>query len=92
MKLKCDAHDRRVLTVPNSPSFLHRTGDMSKCDSKTASLTDRVSHIKRTFRIMRHLSIPNLFALGPAGVDKQSGPHNNDPDGINLKRYTRPQE
>lgn len=31
MKLKCTKHDRRVITGKNG--FLHRTGDMSPCDS-----------------------------------------------------------
>lgn len=39
MKLKCDAHDRRVLVLDGK--FAHRTGDMSKCDSKTATIGDR---------------------------------------------------
>lgn len=36
MKLKCHKHDRRVLT--GKDSFLHRTGDMSKCDSPVAQI------------------------------------------------------
>ena len=48
---------------------------MSKCDSKTASLTDNTSHITRTFRVMKHVSIPNLFALGPVGCNKEPRPH-----------------
>lgn len=71
MKLKCDKHGRRVLSVSSSPSFLHRTGDMSKCDSKTASLTDNTSRTKRTFRVMKHVAIPNLHALGPVSTNKE---------------------
>lgn len=51
MKLKCVQHNRRVLTVPNSTSFLHRTGDLSKCDSKTAVLRDNTSKTTRQFAI-----------------------------------------
>lgn len=36
MKLKCDKHNRRVLTGKNG--FLHRTGDMSPCDSMSATI------------------------------------------------------
>lgn len=44
MKLKCDKHQRRV--VSGFSSFLHRTGDGSKCDSKTATIGDKqVEHI-----------------------------------------------
>ena len=68
MKLKCDKHDRRVLSVETSPSFLHRTGDMSKCDSKTASLVDTTSHIKRSFHIV-------LGKLVQFECDKAQRPH-----------------
>jgi hypothetical protein len=51
MKLKCVQHDRRVLTVPGSSNFLHRTGDMSKCESKTAVLRDNTAHTTRQFAI-----------------------------------------
>jgi hypothetical protein len=71
MKLKCDAHGRRVLSVSTSPCFLHRTGDKSVCDSKTASLTDARSKTKRTFVIVAHKHIPNLFALGPHSTNKE---------------------
>jgi hypothetical protein len=43
MKLKCDAHNRRVLS--GRSSWLHRTGDMSVCDSKTATIRDEVFKI-----------------------------------------------
>lgn len=36
MKLKCVAHDRRVMTV--NGHFEHRTGDMSKCETDRAYL------------------------------------------------------
>lgn len=52
MKLKCDAHGRRVLAVPGGSSFLHRTGDMSDCNSKVAVMQDNTSHITRTFHIV----------------------------------------
>jgi hypothetical protein len=39
VKLKCDTHNRRVLTLNNK--FAHRTGDLSKCDSPTATIGDR---------------------------------------------------
>lgn len=51
MKLKCEKHGRRVLSVSGSNSFLHRTGDMSKCDSKTAVLRDNTSRTTRKFAI-----------------------------------------
>lgn len=75
MKLKCEKHNRRVLSISNSPSLLHRTGDMSKCDSPTAVMVDNTSHITRTYRVMKHVSIPNLHALGPVGCNKESRPH-----------------
>jgi hypothetical protein len=34
MKLKCDKHNRRVLTT--SRGFEHRTGDLSVCDGNSA--------------------------------------------------------
>lgn len=68
MKLKCATHDRRVLTVPGVPSFLHRTGDMSKCDSKVAVMQDNTSHITRTFHIV-------LDKLVEFACDKKSRPH-----------------
>lgn len=36
MKLKCEEHNRRVVAVKDQ--FIHRTGDGSKCASKTARL------------------------------------------------------
>lgn len=81
MKLKCERHDRRVLS--GKTSFLHRTGDMSPCDSKTAILRDNVSKTTRTF-ILNGLG--GLLALA---TNKEPHPVS---DGINLKRYTRPQE
>lgn len=49
MKLKCDTHGRRVLAVTTSDKFLHRTGDMSVCDSQTATLRDNISRTSRVF-------------------------------------------
>lgn len=49
MKLKCDKHNRRVLS--GSTSFLHRTGDMSPCDGKTAVMTDNTLNTTRTYKI-----------------------------------------
>lgn len=39
MNLKCDAHQRRI--VATNHSFLHKTGDCSVCDSRTATIGDR---------------------------------------------------
>lgn len=72
MKLKCEKHDRRVLTVSSSPNFLHRTGDMSVCDSKYAVLRDNVSKTTRKFAVFAHKHIPNLYALGPISTDKEA--------------------
>lgn len=72
MKLKCDTHGRRVLSVSTSPHFLHRNGDMSRCDSKTATLQDNISKTTRKFVVMRHLALPNLFAIGPHSTNKES--------------------
>jgi hypothetical protein len=49
MKLKCDKHNRRVLTVGDH--FAHRTGDMSTCDSKSASMRDNRLKTTRTYTI-----------------------------------------
>lgn len=70
MKLKCDKHNRRVLSVSNSPSFLHRTGDKSECDSQRASLIDNVSKTTRSFVIMADKDDPNNFSLVSIGVNK----------------------
>lgn len=51
MKLKCDTHGRRVLAVSTSDKFLHRTGDMSVCDSQTATLRDNISRTSRVFAV-----------------------------------------
>jgi hypothetical protein len=50
MKLKCDQHGRRVLTIGDH--FVHRTGDMSKCDSKSAVLVDNRSHTTRSYSVL----------------------------------------
>lgn len=68
MKLKCDKHERRVLSIPGSPSFHHRTGDMSTCDSKIAVLKDTTSHITRTYHIV-------LGKLVQFDCNKESRPH-----------------
>lgn len=39
-KLKCVKHDRRILAT--ATSFLHKTGDCSPCDSKTATIHDMI--------------------------------------------------
>jgi len=44
MKLKCDQHDRRVLS--GQSGFLHRTGDQSKCTSTSATIGTRTYAIK----------------------------------------------
>lgn len=49
MKLKCDQHNRRVMSGPSS--FLHRTGDQSKCESATASMRDTRSRTTRTYAL-----------------------------------------
>ncbi len=83
MKLKCDKHDRRVLTVPGGSSFLHRTGDMSKCNSKVAVMQDNTSHITRAYKIVDGV-------LRETSCDKKSRPHTKRDDKIDLTRYTRP--
>lgn len=52
MKLKCDAHGRRVLSIDTDGAnarFVHRTGDNSDCGSKTASMRDNTNRTTRTF-------------------------------------------
>lgn len=71
MKLKCDRHGRRVLSLPNSSSFHHRTGDMSKCDSQRASLVDNTSKTKRSFVVMAEKDDPKTFSLVSIGVNKE---------------------
>lgn len=68
MKLKCEKHNRRVLSVPTSTQLLHRTGDMSKCDSTRAVMVDNVSHTTRHFAIVRG-------ELIPTGTNKKPRPH-----------------
>jgi hypothetical protein len=70
MKLKCDKHARRVLSIPGSPALHHRTGDMSKCDGKTAVMVDNTSHITRSFHIV-------LGKLVQFECNKESRPHTN---------------
>jgi hypothetical protein len=60
VKLKCVQHDRRVLTIPGGKKFLHRTGDLSKCDSKTAVLRDNTSRTTRQFAIRNGELVPTL--------------------------------
>jgi hypothetical protein len=71
MKLKCDKHKRRVLSVPTSRHFLHRTGDMSKCDSQRASLVDNTSKTTRSFVIMADKDDPSVFSLASIGCNKE---------------------
>lgn len=71
MKLTCDRHGRRVLSLPNSPSFHHRTGDMSKCDSQRASLVDNTSKTTRSFVVMADKDVPSDFTLVSIGVNKE---------------------
>lgn len=40
MKLKCDKHNRRVVTV--NDKFVHRNGYGDVCESPTATIGDRV--------------------------------------------------
>lgn len=40
MKLKCQSHNRRVMTTGNG--FLHFTGDNSACDSRIANIGQSV--------------------------------------------------
>lgn len=91
MKLKCDRHGRRVLSLPNSSSFHHRTGDMSKCDSQRASLVDGVSKTTRSFVVMADKNDPSVFSLDSVGVNKEPNRYDVS-DKIDLKRYTRQQE
>lgn len=37
MKLKCDRHDRRVMILDNG-KWVHRTGDLSDCNSTSATI------------------------------------------------------
>jgi hypothetical protein len=91
VKLKCDKHGRRVLSVSNSPSFLHRTGDMSQCDSQRASLVDSVSKTTRSYVVMAFKHDPSLFSLHGIGINKEPNRYDIE-DRIDLTRYTRPQE
>lgn len=91
MKLKCDRHGRRVMSLPNSSSFHHRTGDMSKCDSQRASLVDSVSKTTRSFVVMADKNDPKVFSLVGIGVNKEPNRYDVQ-DKIDLTRYTRPQE
>jgi hypothetical protein len=38
MKLKCVKHDRRVMILDNGEQWVHRTGDLSDCDSLNAKI------------------------------------------------------
>lgn len=67
MKLKCDLHDRRV--VSGKSSFLHRTGDLSACNSPLAVMIDRTSHITRGF------VLDGKGGLTQTSCDKQQRPH-----------------
>ena len=60
MKLKCDQHGRRVLTIPGSTIFRHRTGDQSKCNSESAVMVDNRSRTTRSFRLVNG----ELFQFG----------------------------
>lgn len=91
MKLKCDKHGRRVMSLSNSASFHHRTGDLSKCDSQRASLVDGVSKTTRSFVVMADKDVPSVFSLACIGVNKEPNRYDIS-DKIDLKRYTRPQE
>jgi hypothetical protein len=75
MKLKCDRHGRRVLSLPNSSSFHHRTGDMSKCDSQRASLVDNQSKTTRSFVVMADKDDPSAFSLVSIGTNKEPNRH-----------------
>lgn len=66
MKLKCDSHGRRVLSIGNK--FAHRTGDMSSCDSKIAVMADNTSHITRKFKLVDG-------SIEEISCDKKSRPH-----------------
>lgn len=75
MKLKCTFHNRRVLAVANARNFLHRTGDMSVCESNRAVMVDNTSHITRTFVHMDNKDNPGNFTLEQISCDKQQRPH-----------------
>ena len=78
-KLKCDAHDRRI--VATETAFLHKTGDNSTCDSRTATIGSQ------TF------SVGNVQSLSMANSVKNH-PHSEEAwnesegviDGIDLTR------
>jgi hypothetical protein len=72
MKLKCDTHNRRVLTLNNK--FAHRTGDLSKCDSPTATIGDR------------KYAIEGGTVTQIAGEMQVDLNQNNDPDAEKLLR------
>lgn len=86
MKLKCETHGRRVLSVPTSNRFLHRTGDMSVCEGMTAALVDNVSGTTRIFTI----DVGQNNKLVNIGTDKRHPKSKSDQ--IDITRYTRPQE
>lgn len=71
MKLKCETHGRRVLSLSNSPSLHHRTGDMSRCDSKFAVLRDNTSRTTRKFVVMAQKHFPKVFDLAPVSTNKE---------------------
>jgi hypothetical protein len=81
MKLKCDKHGRRVLS--GKTSFLHRTGDMSKCDSKIAALVDNTSKTTRSFKL------DGQGGLIAVATRKQHAGQVSSTE-IDLTRYTRP--
>lgn len=40
MKLKCTAHGRRIIMLKGTGKWVHRTGDLSDCDSLNAKIGD----------------------------------------------------
>lgn len=86
MKLKCDAHNRRV--VSGKTSFLHRTGDLTVCaGAPLAVMIDNTSHI------IRHFGLDGKGGLTQISTDHVRRPIKRDKfETIDLTRYTRPQE
>lgn len=72
MKLKCNKHNRRVTTGQHS--FLHLTGDGSRCDSRMGTIGDVTVTFKGTF-----LKLPNVYSELDANGDTPGVPSCNNP-------------
>ncbi len=71
MKLKCTNHGRRVVMVSTLPRFVHRTGDNSICNAKTAVLVDNTSKIVRTFAVIADQHNPKRFSIAHISTNKK---------------------